>query len=118
MTNLGLCPRPRDFLRHGSDVQRYEYDETRTPREQWTPGAPVPLAHPRHGYPLSVCFPAERDSVSPSEFHLRRLASCRQADSMAFFRCGEVYHARPSVVSADSRDCGSVASGERGIAVE
>lgn len=42
----------------------------RAPDKRARQGPTAPLAHRRPGYPLSGCFPAEPDSVSPGDFSI------------------------------------------------
>ena len=62
---LGLCPRPRHFFRHGSDVPKLS-QKTRP----W-PGIPgprpdTPWAHRRPGYPSAGCLPVGRQACQQS----------------------------------------------------
>ncbi len=59
---LGVCPRPRDFLRHKLRCPRARREQ---PRAGSATGL-APWAHRRLGYPWSGCVPAEPDAVSPS----------------------------------------------------
>ena len=61
---LGLCPRPRHFLRYGSDVPKLA-QRTRPWPGIPEPGPDTPWAHRRPGYPSAGCLPAEPASVFP-----------------------------------------------------
>ena len=57
-----------DFFRHGS-VSNGKKTTTLGCAGRHR-GSDAPLAHRRPGYPLSGCFPAEPDSVSPSNLRI------------------------------------------------
>ena len=61
---------PRDFRRHGAGVQGILSTKTAA-GEVAPPAAECTLTHPRPGYPLLGCVPAEPSSVSPGPGSLR-----------------------------------------------
>src|SRR5579872_4875634 len=81
----------------------------------------APLAHRRSGYPLRGCSSAVPRSASPNSIDGTWLTGLRQAGTVeASSQKGDLHHARPATVSADSGDheplvrgTGRTESGER-----
>src|SRR5208337_154631 len=66
---------------------------------------------------LAGLLPSRARLRFAEQVHLQHLASWRQAARMALFPQGKAHRARLSTVPADFGNCGSVASGGRGIAI-